>query len=273
MKFMSLKSVIAFLFITFTTLVGAQTLQTVCSFAGTNGANPHAALALGNDGNFYGITSTGGINSSEGTVFKITTNGTLTALFFFAYTNADPVALTLGDDGNFYGTTTEGGGGFSGQSGTVFMITTNGTFTTLVSFNGTNGANPFAGLTLGPDGKFYGTTQFGGSGGIGSVFQMTTNGTLTTLVSFNGTNGANPYAGLTLGNDGNFYGTTYNAGGANGTIFKITTNGTLTTLVSFYGTNGANPSVALTLGNDGNFYGTTTSGGDYGDGTIFTRIL
>ena len=40
----------------------------------------------------------------------------------------------------------------------MFKVTTNGTLTTLVSFNGTNGANPGAALTLGTDGNFYGTT-------------------------------------------------------------------------------------------------------------------
>ena len=69
--------------------------------------------------------------------------------------------------------------------GTVFKVTTNGTLTTLVSFNGTNGANPYAALTLGNDGNFYGTTSEGGSSGYGTVFKVTTNGTLTTLVSFN----------------------------------------------------------------------------------------
>ena len=40
----------------------------------------------------------------------------------------------------------------------MFQVTTNGTLTTLVTFTGTNGENPNAGLTLGPDGNFYGTT-------------------------------------------------------------------------------------------------------------------
>ena len=72
--------------------------------------------------------------------------------------------------------------------GTVFKVTTNGTLTTLVSFNCTNGANPHAALTLGNDGNFYGTTANGGSSSSidGTVFKVTTNGTLTTLVSFNG---------------------------------------------------------------------------------------
>ena len=115
---------------------------------------------------------------------------------------------------------------------------------TLVSFAYTNGSYPYAALTLGNDGNFYGTT-YGAVVGSGTVFRVTTNGALTTLVFFDNTNGANPQASLTPGNDGNFYGTTASGGNLNlnsgegyGTVFKMTTNGTLTTLVSFASTNG-----------------------------------
>jgi uncharacterized repeat protein (TIGR03803 family) len=260
-------------------------LATLVSFSGTNGQWPiTTALALGNDGNFYGTSDAGGTNvngSGYGTVFQVTTNGTLTTLVFFNSTNgANPWAgLTLGNDGNFYGTTSEGGSeyGYEGY-GTVFKVTTNGTLTTLVSFNETNGASPEAALTLGPDGCFYGTTSSGGSSNYGTVFKVATNGTLTTLVSFNVTNGAGPDAALTPGPDGIFYGTTRGGGtnGGYGTVFKVTTNGTLNTLYSFTGgSDGAYPSAGLTLGNDGNFYGTTYSGGiansSYftGMGTVF----
>ena len=228
----------------------------------TNGADVSAELTLGSDGKFYGTASSMG-SYGYGTVFQVTTNGTLTTLVSFDGTNgAQPYAgLTLGSDGDFYGTTTLGGAYTNqwGQGyGTVFRVTTNGTLTTLVSFNVTNGTQPRAELTLGSDGNFYGTTAYGGSNDQGTVYQVTTNGTLTTLVSFNGANGASPFAGLTLGSDGNFYGTTF-YGGSNGqgTVFQVTTNGTLTTLVSFNGANGANPMSVLTLGSDGNFYGTT----------------
>ena len=47
----------------------------------------------------------------------------------------------------------------------MFRMTTNGTLTTLVDFHlGQRGVS-YAGLTLGPDGNFYGTTVNGGSGG------------------------------------------------------------------------------------------------------------
>jgi hypothetical protein len=61
-----------------------QTLQTLVSFANTNGAIP-TGLTLGNDGNFYGLTDSGGntnLNNGYGygTVFSLTTNGLLTTL-------------------------------------------------------------------------------------------------------------------------------------------------------------------------------------------------
>jgi hypothetical protein len=49
------------------------------------------------------------------------------------------------------------------------------TFTTLLSFDGTNGAFPGA-LMQGSDGNFYGTA--------GTIFEITPSGTLTTLQSF-----------------------------------------------------------------------------------------
>ena len=220
-------------------------LITLDNFAGGNGADPYDALILGPDGNFYGTASGGGSNGN-GTVFEVTTNGTLTTLYTFSatvydetsglstnYDGANPYAsLILGPDGNFYGTTFYGG---SNGNGTVFEVATNGTFTTLHTFalavydsansNNTNneGAYPYAGLILGPDGSFYGTTFSGGSNGFGTVFKATTNGLLTTLYSFTGGNdGANPYAGLTLGPDGNFYGTTSSGGdGGSGAIYRL----------------------------------------------------
>ena len=106
-------------------------------------------------------------------------------------------------------------------------------FRTLVNFDGTHGANPFANLIQGPDGNFYGTTEFGGPISAGTVFRITPSGTLTTLYTFpNFSDGCNPGAGLVLGSDGNFYGSTETCGGTStgctfgcGTIFRITPTG------------------------------------------------
>jgi uncharacterized repeat protein (TIGR03803 family) len=237
------------------------------SFGGFDGGMPSSALVQGADGNFYGTTQYGGTNG-DGTVFRMTTNGTLTTLFSFDAFNAYPYgSLVQGADGNFYGTTQYGG---TNDDGTVFSITTNGAFSTLASFDSVvTGGNPTAALVQGTDGNFYGTTPDGGIYGGGTVFNMTTNGTLNTLVSFNTTNGVTPRAALIQGADGNFYGTTLLGGTYDtGTVFSMTTNGTLTTLVSLDGFN-AYPYGALAQGADGNLYGTTEYGGTYDYGTVF----
>ena len=162
-------------------------------------------LGSGRRSQLYGTTYDGGANDldngGDGTVFKITTNGFLTTLASFnGPDGSHPAAgLVQGADGRFYGTTYDGGINDleNGGDGTVFKITANGTLTSLVSFNGTNGANPAAGLTLAADGNFYGTTEYGGtydvaSGGDGTVFRITTNGLLTSLISSTAPMGPTP---------------------------------------------------------------------------------
>jgi uncharacterized repeat protein (TIGR03803 family) len=145
---------------------------------------------------------------------------------------------------------------------------------TLVDFDGTNGANPYrSSLVQGLDGNLYGTTFYGGKSNVGTVFKMTPSGTLTTLPlhSFDGTDGAYPLSGLALGTDGDFYGTTYGGGAYGlGTVFKITASGMLTTLHSFAGNDGDYPQEWLVQGTDGKFYGTTYQGGVYNYGTVYT---
>ena len=148
-------------------------------------------------------------------------------------------------------------------------------FKTLVSFNGTDGANPaYGSLVQGFDGNLYGTTSSGGAHDDGTVFKMTPSGALTTLHSFDGTDGVNTFGDPVIqATNGKFYGTT-EAGGANGygTVYEMTPAGVLTTLYSFCAqkscADGAYPR-GLVQATNGNFYGATCCGGVYGNGTVF----
>jgi uncharacterized repeat protein (TIGR03803 family) len=243
------------------------------SFTGTNdGANPHAGLVQGSDGNFYGTTGSGGTNNL-GTVFKITSTGALSSLYSFTggKDGGSPYAgLAQGSDGSFYGTTETGG--TNGNNGTVFKITSTGALTSLYSFTGgRDGGLPIAGLVQASDGNFYGTTDAGGTNNLGTVFQISTNGALTSLYSFTGgSDGAYPLARLAQGSEGNLYGTT----GGHGpffypcAVFKITSTGALISLYTFSAPWVESPS-GLVQGSDGNLYGTTASGGRYSHGSVF----
>jgi uncharacterized repeat protein (TIGR03803 family) len=187
--------------------------QTNCA----DGDQPGSALVQASDGNLYGVTPYGGTgpncNSGNcGTVFKITTGGTLTTLYSFcARTNCSDGYVPLGSlvqatDGNFYGTTALGG---SNYEGTIFKITPGGTLTTLYSFcpqsSCTDGYQPSEGLLQLTDGNLYGLDSLGGTffrlsvglgpfvkalpyaGAAGKAVKILGQGlTGTTAVSFNG---------------------------------------------------------------------------------------
>src|ERR1039458_2521717 len=128
----------------------AQTLTTLYNFCSQpnciDGAESYAELVQGTDGNFYGTTHNGG-TSGDGTVFKITPNGTLTTLHSFQGYPTDGslpnTGLVQGTDGSFYGTTSKDG--VNGGYGTVFKITPAGMLITLHTFNGTEGSDVIAG--------------------------------------------------------------------------------------------------------------------------------
>jgi len=259
------------------------------SFVGspTDGANPWE-LVQASDGNFYGTTFAGGTVNS-GTVFRISPGGSYSNLYSFgSHTNDGLVVhfgLVQGGDGNLYGTTEKGG---TAGLGTVYRISTSGTYTSLYSFVGppADGANPLCVLVQGSDSNFYGTTVFGGTStncgvgvGCGTVFRFSPSGGETNLFSFavSLTGGATPFSGLARGSDGNFYGTTY-TGGTNitcatgcGTVYRISPSGSYSNLHSFVGfpTDGVQLFAAPVLGSDGNFYGTTFTGGTVNSGTVF----
>jgi len=201
------------------------TLYSFCAEAGCpDGEIPEAGLFEATDGTYYGATYAGGNTQCPrgcGTVFKITSSGTLTTLYTFCSQTgctdgAHPAAgLVEGTDGNFYGTTWYGG---SGNAGTIFKLTPAGALTTLHRFLCQDqcpaGSDPGAPLIQATDGNFYGTSYYGGANGLGTIFRITSSGKLTTLYSFSGDQEF-PYGALLQATDGDFY------GAAGETIFSM----------------------------------------------------
>ena len=204
---------------TFSTVYNFCSLTNLC----LDGKTPQVPLIRGSDGNFYG-TTTGGGSNDEGTVFQITSEGTLTTIYqipnSLAVGQINQVPLYQGSDSNFYGMSDIGG---AGGHGLVFRLTSQGTFTAIYNFctNGVgqcaDGNQPLASL-IEVGGNLYGTTRQGGANGGGIVFSMPLDGlpdNSLVPVSFCSSclsNGNDPTAALVVGSDSNFYGTTSEGG-------------------------------------------------------------
>lgn len=96
-------------------------LGTIKAFNGQDGASPVGPLALGPDGNLYGLTYGGG--PEGGTIFRIEPSGTFMTLHgLTSFDGTRPVAgPVIGSDGLLYGATTQYGGS-PGASGSVFQF-------------------------------------------------------------------------------------------------------------------------------------------------------
>jgi uncharacterized repeat protein (TIGR03803 family) len=246
----------------------------VFSFNGKDGKEPNASL-IDVSGTLYGTTYAGG-TADDGTAFTITTSGKQSVLHNFAggMDGVLPAASLLDFHGDFYGTTVNGGG--PSDEGIAFKVTSSGAETVVHRFaGGSDGANPYAGLTE-MSGTLYGTTAGGGSTSEGTIYTIApASGKESVLYSFGSVHadGNNPVAAL-IDVKGTLYGTTA-YGGANcgtlgcGTVFNITPSGKEKVLYSFKGGNdGSLPAEAL-IDVKGTLYGTTQMGGKANAGTVF----
>jgi uncharacterized repeat protein (TIGR03803 family) len=197
------------------------------SFTGSpDGANSYAGVIRDSTGNLYGTTSGGGA-FGYGTVFKLSSTGQETVLHSFngGTDGAYPTAgLILDSSGNLYGTANEGGA--ADDEGTIFEITSAGSFSVLHTFTGSvAGANPAAGMIMDSAGNLYGTTAEGGdTDDDGTVFQLNpATGSFTVLHTFaSGPVGNYPYTGLAFDSAGNLYGATEDGGTAKkGLVYEI----------------------------------------------------
>jgi uncharacterized repeat protein (TIGR03803 family) len=246
---------------------------------GADGANPYSSLIMDTAGNLYGTTWAGGAYGA-GTVFKVTGETEKVLYSFTGGTDgANPEAsLAMDATGNLYGTTFAGGA-YGG--GTVFEVVKSGNKEkVLYSFGeGTDGANPVAGVTLGTTkGQLYGTTSAGGAYGDGIVFQLTGSSSSwkeKILHTFEmQSDGGTPYAGLVFDQSGNLYGaaTSGGDGGGGGTVFELTPAGSRWNFTVIYGLPGWSLSGTfrnLLVDASGNIYGTTHCDGTYQSGTVY----
>jgi uncharacterized repeat protein (TIGR03803 family) len=273
------------------------TLNTLYHFTGgLDGAVPYAGVTIGPDGALYGTTAYGGYGPCAtwggktgcGTVFKLQQSGgnwTESVLFYFQQgpEGGTPYGgkVIFDQAGNMYGTAFSGGGGSCPVGcGVVYELSpSNGGWTqhVLYTFRGGSGDGgaPWAGVTFGPDGSLYGTTEIGGPDNAGVIYKLTPSGggwTESIVYSFRDQeDGAMPFAGITFDRAGNMFGATSIGGAGNGgTAFELTPSGSgwnFQTIYSFTGRRSqlANGPVANLIIDDGNnIWGATG-----GDGTNF----
>lgn len=238
---------------------------------GADGQSPSSGLVVGSDGNLYG--------ASSGTLFQLSTSGSLTVLHTFLGAPADgssPVAPPIqASDGDLYGTTSAGG---LINRGVVYQATTAGGYSVFLdlSSGSPDGAYCSSALTATPNGSLLGAASAGGAWDAGALFKVASDGSESLLHSFAGgrNDGAGASAGLELASDGNYYGCT-GAGGAHnlGTVFRMSQAGKVTVIHSFSGSDGAAPAAAPVEAADGNLYGTTSAGGKSGLGVVYRISL
>lgn len=190
--------------------------------------------------------------------------------------------LVMDSAGNLYGTSVLGG---TFGSGTVFEISEAGVHTVLYNFTGgSDGAQPYKGVTLDAQGNLYGTAVTGGGGscegGCGVVYKLTKSGsswTQSVLHTFTGgTDGSGPGSPVAFDSKGNLYGTTPTGGTSGaGVVYQLKPasggGSTLKVIHAFTGGTDGNGGSAgrLLIDSAGNIYGVCTVGGANGFGNVY----
>lgn len=254
-----------------------------------NGYSPAARLTLGPDGAFYGTTAYGGSQACGngcGTIFRLNrASSGLTVIYRFSGQSdgSTPLgALSFDGAGNMYGTTQTGG---VGGNGTVFKLIRNGnqwTHSVIYNFDGAEGWEPVAGVTVDSAGNLYGTTLAGGDSGFGVVYELSPSSggwSYRVLHSFSGGygDGGWPEAGLIMDAAGNLYGAAKGGGtGYSGTVFELSPSGenwSYRTICNLTGPgNLPGPRGSVVMDAAGNLYGATANDGAYGQGSVFKVV-
>ena len=245
-----------------------------------DGGNVQGPLFLSADGNFYGMGQYGGTNG-YGAIFR-----------FNPITSVYTILYSLGaNDGRFsygklaqvgnklYGSTANGGVNSTGVIFSFDLVTN--TYQKHMDFDAytspyTNikGSYSYSGLTVGSNGKLYGTTNSGGLNSRGTFFSFDPVTLIfTKLRDYNYSDGSNPQKSLLSGSDNKIYGTTQSGGtfGA-GVIFSYNpASNSYLVVKHFDNSNGSGPSNLFETAG-GKLISTTNSGGTFRIGVIFSFI-
>ncbi|MFD0894219.1 hypothetical protein KBB96_09415 [Luteolibacter ambystomatis] len=262
-----------------TALHAAPVFQKLREFTARPSA-PDGALVLAADGNFYGISRSGG-DHGYGTVFRMTPAGVMSVVGScgdireeISPMNPDARAF-LAPDGTIYGTSYYTMGS---SDGVLFRYSLQDGFSPATAVFHRSASAPGAPngrLVADASGNLYGKAYSGGNGstvslpGFGGIYRIAPGGAPEMIHSFDAEQYGQYQTGLVAGPDGAFYGFCLTAGSpARHTFFRITTDGTFTPLAYLEAalSGGPVPTVTPTLGPDGAFY--AISGPDNYDGAL-----
>lgn len=284
---------------TFFTVTPSGTLTTLHSFCKkrvsdcADGVNP-GAIALGPNGKFYGGTANvvGKTNSIPGTIYKISSLGSLTTLHTFCTGSCDDGTssgpLTLAWNGYFYGVSYPSAANSSAFHNVVFKVSPSGVFTTVLDVcpGGVcpSGGGPTGGLFENGGGLFFGNGFSVGTTIQQALYKMTLSGTPSLAYTFcsNSEQCGSGIPSFLQATNGDIYGT-FGAGGLGGKLcldtvegcgiaFRISlAEGTYVKLHDFCsGANcadGATPRPLIQAA-DGNLYGVTA--GEYRNPQVYS---
>lgn len=177
------------------------------------------ALFESHDGKLYSVNGDAIISiNKDGSGLKVVHK-------FSASNVSSYTTLTQDTNGIFYGV---GPGGANGN-GQIYKLASDGTgFTDLFDFDSSTGQTPALSLTLGLDGKLYGSTSSGGANNMGTLFSIEKDGTgYQKIYDFTVADGSITNPQLMQDGFGTLYGTTAYGGPHHaGVIFRIRTDGT-----------------------------------------------
>jgi len=245
--------------------------QVVHNFDNINGKGPIWRLSISN-GQLWGTTSIGG-SFGFGTIFSYSPVDGFQTRHSFNYQNGGySFGTLLESNARLWGVTLIGG---QEDQGVIFSIALDGTdFRVDFDFKTGFGIVPIGGL-IESNGRLWGTTTSGGISSRGTVYSIDNNGEDYQVVhTFSNSAGdkGSP-RGRLLASGGYLWGAS-DEGGDNGAgfLYKVSEAGDeFTKLYDFKrdGGDGRNPWCSLTESN-GRFWGGTGTGGETGNGTLFS---